>query len=178
LKQQVLDMNIPYLRQLPITDPRSTRLKKWEYWTDYTSEGIHRFHKENTPTQGEEKTVDHNMQTENSEKEEETQRGAEGSVHTEGQEQSTRGSAEDREQSTHASGALEEEVSIDSKFAARSQHTTLPKNSPPIADRGYNNVQGHKTVNKFNQRYDRGFTLHKGRPQIQHGLIPRRKQIE
>ena len=48
LKHTLLAMGIPYLRKMVSADPTSTRAKKWEYWNDYTTAGIEKFHAENT----------------------------------------------------------------------------------------------------------------------------------
>jgi hypothetical protein len=44
LKHMLLeDMKIPYLRRVKTRDPYSLQAKKWEYWNDYTPEGIRQF---------------------------------------------------------------------------------------------------------------------------------------
>ena len=51
LKQTLLDMEVPYLRRVPTGDPRSTSARKWEYWNDYSPEGIKKFLEQQTQTE-------------------------------------------------------------------------------------------------------------------------------
>ena len=44
----LVDMQIPYLRRVKTRDPYSLQAKKWEYWNDYTPEGIRQFEEEGT----------------------------------------------------------------------------------------------------------------------------------
>ena len=47
LKQVLLNMKIPYLCRMISTDSTSTRTQKWEYWNDYTTDGMVKFHADN-----------------------------------------------------------------------------------------------------------------------------------
>ena len=44
-------MGVPYLRKMQSADLKSTRAQKWEYWNDYSPEGIEKFAQENPFTQ-------------------------------------------------------------------------------------------------------------------------------
>jgi hypothetical protein len=46
VKLFLIEQGVPYLRQMKSLDPRSTRAQKWEYWNDYSPEGIEQFAKE------------------------------------------------------------------------------------------------------------------------------------
>ena len=46
----LVDMQIPYLRRVKTRDPYSLQAKKWEYWNDYTPEGIRQFEDEANKT--------------------------------------------------------------------------------------------------------------------------------
>ena len=47
LKQVLSNMKIPYLRRMISTDSTSTRTQKWEYWNNYTTDGMVKFHADN-----------------------------------------------------------------------------------------------------------------------------------
>ena len=48
VKLFMVEEGVPYLRKMKSKDPRSTRAQKWEYWNDYSPEGIEHFAKENS----------------------------------------------------------------------------------------------------------------------------------
>ena len=93
LKQALLVMKIPYLRQVPTTDPRSRRSLRWEYWQDYTPAGIRHFHEALTPTQEVAATVDDKAQQAEQSGTEEDLKSADGSGRTGDQAQSSTTSA-------------------------------------------------------------------------------------
>jgi hypothetical protein len=70
LKQKLLDMKVPYLRRASVPVSQSAR-PKWEYWNDYTQDGIGKFYEENSQEpvhQGNlQETVDQNATEEASE---------------------------------------------------------------------------------------------------------------
>ena len=51
LKLILVANGIPYLRRMHSADPKSTRTQKWEYWNDYSQEGIARFVQDNPTIQ-------------------------------------------------------------------------------------------------------------------------------
>ena len=48
VKLFLVEEGVPYLRKMTSMDPRSTRAQKWEYWNDYSPEGMEQFAKENS----------------------------------------------------------------------------------------------------------------------------------